>query len=271
MMDLDTDRISGDLEQLARMCRCKEKEMAVAVEELRASKTAAIVKQNGSIIIISKKRQREMELRVLRQKSGSTGGSSSQAQRELLKEFCSDFATPASYSDSDSSGVKEGGMGETPPDWMSGEDFKLAWSEWETHRKEIGKPITPLASKKLLKQCASMGRDRAISAINHSIARQWRGIFEDKNAETVAANGGVGRTPVRPHTKRESWQIENDIKSVRAQQEKVLDVSRYGYTDGFLKLHKMADGGDVRAVEDLAAWHRLKERKVALESELRSL
>ena len=98
-----------------------------------------------------------------------------------------------------------------------------------------------------------------------------RGIFEDKNAETVAANGGVGRTPVRPPTKRESWQIENDIKSVRAQQEKLLDVSRYGYTDGFLKLHKMADGGDVRAVEDLAAWHRLKERKVALESELRSL
>jgi hypothetical protein len=66
------------------------------------------------------------------------------------------------------------------PPGLSGDAFKAAWSEWEQHRKEIRKPLTPTSSHKQLTKLAAMGETQAIEAINQSIENGWQGIFPPK-------------------------------------------------------------------------------------------
>ncbi len=58
------------------------------------------------------------------------------------------------------------------------DEFKAAWAGWVANRKEIGKPMTERAAKMQLAKLKDIGHDRAISAIEHSIANGWQGIFE---------------------------------------------------------------------------------------------
>jgi hypothetical protein len=57
-------------------------------------------------------------------------------------------------------------------------DFADAWKDWVQHRKEKKKPLTPTSIKLQLQTLEDMGVDRAIRAIDHSIAQGWTGIFE---------------------------------------------------------------------------------------------
>jgi uncharacterized protein YdaU (DUF1376 family) len=58
------------------------------------------------------------------------------------------------------------------------EDFASAWADWCQHRKEKKKPVTPTSAKLQLQELEDMGVDRAIKAIDHSIAKGYQGIFE---------------------------------------------------------------------------------------------
>jgi hypothetical protein len=60
--------------------------------------------------------------------------------------------------------------------------FRLAWSEFKTHRKQIKKHLTPLAESKALNELVALGEQRAIAAINHTIARGWQGIREPEQS-----------------------------------------------------------------------------------------
>jgi hypothetical protein len=57
-------------------------------------------------------------------------------------------------------------------------EFSEAWQQWEQYRKEKRKPITPTSAKMQFKEFLVMGEARAIAAINHSITKDWQGIFE---------------------------------------------------------------------------------------------
>ena len=61
------------------------------------------------------------------------------------------------------------------------ENFLKAWVEWQQHRREIRKKLTPLAAHRQLAQLEAMGEARAIAAIEHSIQNGWTGIFESKD------------------------------------------------------------------------------------------
>ncbi|MCX6879476.1 MAG: helix-turn-helix domain-containing protein [Verrucomicrobia bacterium] len=58
------------------------------------------------------------------------------------------------------------------------EVFAEVWREWEQHRIEIKHKITPTSAKGQFKKLLAMGEARSITAIQHSIANGWRGIFE---------------------------------------------------------------------------------------------
>lgn len=58
--------------------------------------------------------------------------------------------------------------------------FKTAWSEWEAHRKEIRKKLTPRSVELQLKECERMGVDRAVAMIYHTIKNGWTGLREEK-------------------------------------------------------------------------------------------
>jgi len=61
---------------------------------------------------------------------------------------------------------------------FASDKFSEAWDEWNQHRREKKKPITPTSRTRQFKQLEAMGEPRAIAAIHHSIAQGWTGIFE---------------------------------------------------------------------------------------------
>jgi hypothetical protein len=64
--------------------------------------------------------------------------------------------------------------GELP---FSSDEFREAWNDWEQHRREIKKPLTPTSTEHQLKTLASIGEAEAIAAIHRSISNGWTGIF----------------------------------------------------------------------------------------------
>jgi hypothetical protein len=77
-------------------------------------------------------------------------------------------------------------------------EFRAVWGDWQQHRREIKKPLTPLAIQKQFKELTLMGPARAVTAINHSIAQGWTGIYEASNwshghhAKRHQHNGTIG-------------------------------------------------------------------------------
>lgn len=60
-----------------------------------------------------------------------------------------------------------------------GNDFSLAWQNWEQHREEIKKKITPTSRKLTLAKLEHLTEAEAIEAINRSISNGWQGIFPE--------------------------------------------------------------------------------------------
>ncbi len=57
-------------------------------------------------------------------------------------------------------------------------EFADAWKDWQTHRKEIRKPLKPTMTKGQLQELAAMGEQRAITCIRHTIRKGWTGLRE---------------------------------------------------------------------------------------------
>lgn len=68
------------------------------------------------------------------------------------------------------------------------EDFKSAWEDWIQHRKEKKKLLTPTSTKLQLQALEDMGVERAIKAIDHSIAQGYTGIFEPDQRKPTNGN-----------------------------------------------------------------------------------
>ena len=64
------------------------------------------------------------------------------------------------------------------PEELNTDAFKKVWGEWEQHRTEIKKKLTPLAVTKQLNKFAAWGHDKAIQAIETAIENGWQGVFE---------------------------------------------------------------------------------------------
>ena len=60
---------------------------------------------------------------------------------------------------------------------FSSDEFREAWSDWEQHRRELKKPLTPTSIRKQLEDLAKMSEAESIAAMHRSIANGWQGIF----------------------------------------------------------------------------------------------
>lgn len=63
-------------------------------------------------------------------------------------------------------------------------DMWSALKRWEQYRVESKKRLTPSGKEALIKKCAALGDQRAIAAIDHSIAQGWTGMYEAKETTT---------------------------------------------------------------------------------------
>jgi hypothetical protein len=88
-----------------------------------------------------------------------------------------------------------GGGGPWPkvPDSLAVPEFDAAWREWIAFRFERKPRVTPLAAKQALKFLEKIGVQRAVAAIEHSIANSWQGIFEP-DGRRGAGGAGVGQS-----------------------------------------------------------------------------
>jgi hypothetical protein len=64
------------------------------------------------------------------------------------------------------------------PDGLSTPEFQSAWTDWQHHRREIKKALTPTQTTKQLEQFAEWGVSRSVAAIRHTIRMGWQGIRE---------------------------------------------------------------------------------------------
>jgi hypothetical protein len=57
-------------------------------------------------------------------------------------------------------------------------EFQAAWDSWILYRRESKKKLTRTGARRQLARLAEWGEQRAIAAINLSIAQGWQGIYE---------------------------------------------------------------------------------------------
>ncbi len=92
-------------------------------------------------------------------------------------------------------GVGVQGKGAAPPDPLNTPEFIAAWSAWTGYRHEAKhRTLKPASVAAQWRRLARMGHDRAIAAIEHSIANAYQGVFEDKDTSHANRNG-TARTP----------------------------------------------------------------------------
>jgi hypothetical protein len=74
---------------------------------------------------------------------------------------------------------------------LSTEAFLAAWALWNQHRKEINKPAyKPTGLNQCLTRLAGWGSDRAVAAIEHSIANTYQGIHEPNSSNSSKPSHG---------------------------------------------------------------------------------
>lgn len=95
-------------------------------------------------------------------------------------------------------------------------EFLEAWRSWADHKREIGNRLTPTATRQQLAKLADWGVDRAVAAIDHSIANGWKGIFEPKNGESNGQTNGHSPPKPRACTLEELKRLkQSDITGAR--------------------------------------------------------
>lgn len=77
-----------------------------------------------------------------------------------------------------------------PEHFMTSKQFMDLWESWKIHAKQRSrKPLGDQAAKMQLNKLVGMGLQRAIAAIEHSIAGNYQGIFEPNSNSSPANNG----------------------------------------------------------------------------------
>jgi hypothetical protein len=72
--------------------------------------------------------------------------------------------------------------------------FRKTWGEFVEHRNQIKKPLTQLATSKLLAKLERWGEGTAVQSLDEAVENGWQGVFEPKG------NGQSSRpsTPTKP-------------------------------------------------------------------------
>jgi hypothetical protein len=74
-------------------------------------------------------------------------------------------------------------------------EFTAVWEDWLKHLTEKRKKPTSLSKERQLKKLSAMGPSRAIDAIEHSIEKNWQGIFAPADSEAKQTPVMASQTP----------------------------------------------------------------------------
>jgi hypothetical protein len=63
------------------------------------------------------------------------------------------------------------------PAQLNTPEFHEIWDEFQQHRREMRKPVTPTSARRILKRLSQHPVAYAIACIEQSLDRGWQGIF----------------------------------------------------------------------------------------------
>jgi len=72
-----------------------------------------------------------------------------------------------------------------PEPLASSPNFVAAWADWNVHRKQIRKPLTPLSAKQQLADLNAVGATDAVRFIQRAISAGWQGLTMDRSLEPI--------------------------------------------------------------------------------------
>jgi hypothetical protein len=75
------------------------------------------------------------------------------------------------------------------PETLKTPEFIVAWQDWLAYTNERQMDFTRMQAKKLLLRLQDWGSARSAAAINHSILKGWKSIYEPDNTALSAYNG----------------------------------------------------------------------------------
>lgn len=106
-------RIQGTVEELSRICRCRNVQFQAALAELKMKKVGNIREHNGNTVIECRRLLRDYNLRELRRKAGIA--SATKRQHHPQHDVPTNDPTPSAYayasaSDSEGTGEKNGSV-----------------------------------------------------------------------------------------------------------------------------------------------------------------
>ncbi len=86
-----------------------------------------------------------------------------------------------------------------PPELAGSPEFREAWREWQEHRRQKRQPLTATAAKHQLRNFQEWGVARALSALRHSLANGYQGVFEPNGHDRQPSiRRTAGRSPEAP-------------------------------------------------------------------------
>ncbi len=89
---------------------------------------------------------------------------------------------------------------------LGSQSFCEAWELWLVHRRELKKPVTKTQALKQLAELAEIGPVKAVTMIDHTIARGWQGLREPEP-------GSKKQKPADIFAELEELQRQCDFKS----------------------------------------------------------
>ena len=153
-----------------------------------------VIKVHADGYYYSSRMIRDQEIRDIRSKAGSKGGSKNAANRVANTKQTNEDEVEDEDEDSDNSNSEkkkeDPPQTEFPPE-LDAQNFHDAWDRWHAYRREAKLKSWVASTRKIkLNQLAKLGADHAITAIDHSIANGYQGIFEPGGK----GSGGGGQT-----------------------------------------------------------------------------
>lgn len=183
--------IPADLKILARAVHCDRSELEGCWKELGAKfidqgdgtlKNRRLEEIRARQTAISEKRSEAGKAGVMAKANASANGQAKNKQRKVkVKEK----VEREGEVEAEEVEMKEP---EIIPAGMSVE-LHRAIGRWKKYRHEIHKPLKTSTVDAFTQKCKEWGDDRAVAAIDHSIAQGWTGCFEPKS------NGPTTLTP----------------------------------------------------------------------------
>jgi len=97
------------------------------------------------------------------------------------------------------------------PSSLNTSEFHIAWGNWQKHRSEIKKKLTPSCAVMQLKEFESWGITRSIRAIEYTIKKGWQGIKEPEE------NSQAGKTIPTSQQKTSAYMLTKRLEIIEGE------------------------------------------------------